>query len=409
MATITPKILKANQKQDGTWNVVYRLSHNRKTRYIKTHHYVTSDHVVNGDDVHIDFVIDHLATDLKQYRKRISEIENIELMSVDDIKELITNDSKDIGFKQFVIHHIEKLKKEGREKTAKPFITVFNSLNDYSEGEIYASQITSKFLEKYEIYLRTPKKIKRQQGSVIAEKETKLNDKGLNNHMSAFRTLFNAARNHYNDEDIGKIIIKNNPFSKYKIAPKKRKEHKNLDVTIIRTIRDYKPESRIEKIGHHMFMFSFYMCGMNTVDIYKNWNTLKGKPDRIGYNRSKTEGKREDSAYISVNIPMEAAELIDMIKITHNTIDLLNKEISLGLISIRKKLGIDKLTMLYARHSFATIARNDLNIPKDDVALALNHVNQNSRITDTYLAPDWSKVDNVQKKVIDYINEDLKH
>lgn len=48
--------------------------------------------------------------------------------------------------------------------------------------------------------------------------------------MAALRTLFNEARKHYNDEEIGKIVIKNNPFVKYKIQPKKNKKHKNLTI-----------------------------------------------------------------------------------------------------------------------------------------------------------------------------------
>ncbi len=404
MATITPKILKKNKKQDGTWNVVYRLTHNRKSRYIKTIHYVTQDSIVGDDDLHIDYVIDFLADEIKKYRRKISDISDIELLDVEDVKSILVDEKKDVDFIAFIQQHITKLKDQGRDKTAKPFGTVYNSLRDYVSGPLYCSKVTSKFLEEYEKYLRTPKELVRQQGSVKAIRKTSVTDKGLHNHMAAFRTLFNEAKKYYNDEDTGKIVIKNNPFFKYKIIQKKNKKHKNLSIDQIRIIRDAKTHSRIEKLAKAMFMLSFYLCGMNTVDIFNYWQLLKHKPDRLTYNRSKTRGKREDDALISILIPDEAKKIISELDLSTTNIDLLNKDISLGLISLRVRLNIPEMTLLYARHSFATIARNDLNISREDVALALNHVSQDSRITDTYLAPDWSKIDRVQEAVINELS-----
>jgi len=37
---------------------------------------------------------------------------------------------------------------------------------------------------------------------------------------------------------------------------------------------------------------------------------------------------------------------------------------------------------------------------KDDVALALNHVDRERRITDIYVDKDWSIIDELQEKVI---------
>mgnify|MGYP001008425323 CR=1 FL=1 len=407
MATITPKILKKNEYKNGTWRVLYRLSHDRKSRYISTRHFVPKEFVVGSDDISTDFIIDYLAADIKKYRNKINSIENIEVMSIDDVLSMITSDRSDVDLISFFRSHIGKLRSEGREKTAKPFVTVLNSIIDFNGEMLYASKLTSKFLEKYELFLRRPKLIKRKQGQNTVVRETSVNDKGLHNHMAALRTLFNAAKSHFNDEDTGNIIIKNAPFSKYNIVAKKQKKHKNLSLDMIRIIRDYEPKTKREQTAKQMFMLSFYMCGMNAVDIFNNWDRLKKLPKRIGYNRSKTEGKREDGAYISVSIPECAKQIISSLEITYSKIDTLNNSLSIGLRSIATNIALHELTMLFARHSFATIARNDLNISKEDVAVALNHVSDDTRITDTYIAPDWSKIDRVQQAVISKINEDL--
>lgn len=62
--------------------------------------------------------------------------------------------------------------------------------------------------------------------------------------------------------------------------------------------------------------------------------------------------------------------------------------------------GLSGVTFYWARHTFATVARNDCRMSKDDVALALNHVDEGNRTTDVYIAKDWKIADNVQRKVI---------
>src|SRR5690606_31487606 len=187
---------------------------------------------------------------------------------------------------------------------------------------------------------RSPRTITRSQGTVNVTMQVQVSDKGINNHMSAFRTLFNAAKRHYNDEDTGNILIKNNPFSRYRIIPKKRKKHKNLSVVDIRRIRDLELKTRRGSLARDLFMLSFYMCGMNAVDIYNNWQRLKLLPDRIGYNRSKTKHNREDEAYIEVLVPQEAKNILAQLEMNYSTIDILNNTLSIGLRKVRDKLNL---------------------------------------------------------------------
>ena len=65
--------------------------------------------------------------------------------------------------------------------------------------------------------------------------------------------------------------------------------------------------------------------------------------------------------------------------------------------------GVTGTTLYCARHTFANMARNDYRMSKDDIALALNHVENGNRITDIYLAKDWRIVDDVQNKVIQFL------
>jgi hypothetical protein len=111
--------------------------------------------------------------------------------------------------------------------------------------------------------------------------------------MRDLRTLFNEACRFFNNEDLGVFRIKHYPFKKYKIgsAPLTRKRNNTIEDVI--KIRDCKTpfESRAE-LAKELYMLSFYMCGMNAVDINNcsNSNVIMG---RLQYNRAKTKVKEK--------------------------------------------------------------------------------------------------------------------
>jgi len=66
----------------------------------------------------------------------------------------------------------------------------------------------------------------------------------------------------------------------------------------------------------------------------------------------------------------------------------LDSALSKGMKVLRDLAGVPDITFYWARHSFARLARNSCRLSKDDVALALNHVDKGHRTTDIYIAKD---------------------
>jgi hypothetical protein len=64
-------------------------------------------------------------------------------------------------------------------------------------------------------------------------------------------------------------------------------------------------------------------------------------------------------------------------------------------------------TTKWARHTWATIARNECKISKDDVALCLGHEDEDNNVTDMYIKYDYSIIDVCNRKVIDMILEHM--
>lgn len=156
-------------------------------------------------------------------------------------------------------------------------------------------------------------------------------------------------------------------------------------------------------------MMSFYLLGMNLIDLYEVSRYENG---RIIYNRSKTEDRRDDAALISIKVVKELLPLLEKyygktgkrvfcFYQKYKTSENFIKAVNIGLFSIAEKLELNHdLTTYYARHSWATIARNNCSISKEDITMALNHVDSKHKVTDSYLETDWKIIDNANNKVL---------
>jgi integrase len=265
-------------------------------------------------------------------------------------------------------------------------------------------------LVTYEKWLRTDRTMKRinQLNKEVTTTEKGMQDGGVYAHMRDLRTLFKARR-YYNNEDIGIIKIKHYPFFKYKIGAPTKTRKRNISGEQIIILKNcvVEPGGRAE-LARDLFMLSFYMCGMNAADFY-NLDHYDPQSTRLKYNRSKTTGTRDDDAFISIKIDPEAGPLLEKyigkLRKRYSTYNGLDTALSKGMKLLRKETGIADITFYWARHTFATIARNKCKMDKDDIAEALNHVDGDHKITDIYIEKDWSVVDKVQTAVIKFFRE----
>ncbi|EEI93599.1 hypothetical protein HMPREF0765_0751 [Sphingobacterium spiritivorum ATCC 33300] len=408
MATVSAKVYEHHKKADGTYNVKICVHHKSERKFIDTNHFVVKKQLTKDFKIKDPFIADKVEQQLRDYRKMISDLDDrLDYFTATSLRDYLRDKDEDIDFIKFCTQHIERLKKEGRGGSAKNQAVIRNSLVDYfKRPSVSIKEINSNMLMAYERYLRSERTMTRynQDNKPVVTTEKGLSDSGLHNHMRDLRTLFNAARELYNNEDLGIYRIKHYPFKKYKVGspPLTKKRNNTLEQVLI--IRDCvtKPGSRAE-LAKELYMLSFYLCGMNAVDLYQI-TERDIRNGRVDYNRSKTEGKRKDNAFISIKIVDEAKPLLEKylgkLRERYSSANCLNWALSKGMEQLRKLTGIPELTLYWARHTFANTARNDCRMSKDDVALALNHVDEGNRTTDIYIAKDWKIVDDVQRKVI---------
>ena len=415
MATIKEVVFKHHKKEDGTYNIKYRLTHNRKITYINTNYFAAEKQLKKDFTVKDKFLLSVISTDIAKYRMKLLELDSVLVHF--DAKELAnrltqTEENFVVDIIAFGRQYVSELLEQGRKGTAHPLLTVINSLCDFFKNQkIEIDQINSLMLPSYERYLRKERRFKRknQFGNDVDYLSKGLSDSGLHNHMRDLRTLFNAARDRYNDDDRGVIRIKHYPFKKHKVIDAPMTAKRALTIEQIIKIREFKciPGSRAE-LAKEIFLLSFYMCGMNAKDIYKLSHSAIVK-NRVEYNRSKTKSRRKDGAFISVKlIPVASPfffKYVNRLKDRYAESGNFNKALNKGLKEIGEVTGIPSLTMYCARHSFGSIARNECRFSKDDVAFALNHLDPTTRTTDIYIKPDWTIIDDVQFKVVSILSK----
>lgn len=405
------KIIKSQKKKDGTYNVKIRISHKSHSAYLPTHHFVSGNQLSSDLSVIDASVYKHIEPRLRKYRAAIGQLSStLEFYTVEDLKKIFIYLDKDVDFIKFGKEYIKSLLEDGRKGSAKTLKTVILSLIDYFKKEkISALEITERKLIEYEKYLRKERVITRlNKGKLITRTVTGMRDGGVHNHMRDFRILFKAAMKHFNNRQLEDIKIPYCPFDDYKIIDPPITRKRNLKIEQIKLIKESKvaPNSRSE-LGRDLFLLSFYLCGMNAADIYnlKPENIVDG---RIEYNRLKTQRRRKDKAFISIKIIQEALPILEKyigkLDQRYTNSENLDRAVNRGLKKISNNIDeLPKITFYWARHSFGNIARNKCRKSKDDVALALNHVDNHHKTVDIYLDKDWTIVDEVQEAVVNLL------
>jgi len=409
MATVNIKAFRHHLKDDGTINLKIVLYHKGSRVYMPTPFFAVPKQLKKDYTVKDPVLLSQITDMLSELRGKINSlgtsINNISVRHLADILSGIRNtDPTTIDFVSFGLDYVDKLCREGRKNTSVSFKGLIYALQEFVGHEyLYVSDINSYFLMKFEAYLRSERTIVRKKGGGTMTIKTQVGDSGAYLYMSNFQMLYRMISDHYNDYDTGDIIIKSDPFRKYKIPKRKETQKRNLDVDTIKKIFNYAPKLKVDMFARDMFIFSFCMCGMNAIDIMTNIEEIAEMPERIRYSRRKTARARKDRAVISVRLVDLAKKAIEpWIKEVRETSSdrYLNKSLSTGLNRIGEELRIGRLTLYHARHSFATIARNVCRFSKDDVAAALNHSDPTRSITDIYIAKDWTIVDEVQSGVL---------
>ena len=396
MATFKAVIKRGNKRADGTWNVVIRFTHNSKVRFIPTTMYINKKDITASFKIKNANILDRCNDIIKEYRSRLSEL-SLEFNDI-DIDTIVSyirqkKENNGVSFTEFAAKWI----KESTIKGIKNYKTALNALCSFvGRDNVLCEEISVKTMKAFENALKD-------------------RPRAQSLYPNCIKTIFNAAKEYYNDEDNDIIRIKHS-LDKYKPVEQNIAEKRALDVETIQRIFalpydniKVKGKSSRHDLALDCFRLSFCLMGMNSADLF---NATEIDGNTIVYDRMKTKDRRRDKAEIHVKITDYIKPLVEKYKgktrvfnfsERFTTMESFNRAINIGLKEIGKELGIDRLQFYAARHSMATIAVNEVGISKYIVNDMLNHTDQSLKITELYIKKDFSNINEANVKLLDYV------
>ena len=398
-------------RSDGTRNVRIRVTHHRVAKYLSTAHYVESTKITKSGKIKDESVTDAVEATIKEMRRAVNRLG----FAADglDCDELCRYLKKEITKKEFRLPFIEYGERKIATKkpsTAQTYRTTFAAILRYTGGDDPdISEITVPWLRGFVDFLNREAK----------EAGRPLNGRATTHYPADIRHIFHLAREEFNDEDVGVIKIRHNPFVKFKVGKPKLGEHRNISRELIQAIIDLpryensvaagRGEYDTRNVARDFFLISFCLLGVNAADLYE---MKKPKGDILEYHRKKTRDRREDRALMRVKIPEQIKPLLKRYKTGPKSPNLLrisdhysspesfNLALATGLRRIRKDNGWEDFDFYSARHSWATLAVNECGIDKYTVHAALTHVDKATAVTDIYIAKDFKPFWAANEKVL---------
>ena len=243
----------------------------------------------------------------------------------------------------------------------------------------------------------------------------------LNDFMYALRDYpraqsqyLSAIKKIYTDAEKDYTIT---PFALFRFdVPKQKKVgQRALDIETLRMIFNYQGNGVRATLARDCCMLSFAFCGINSVDLYE---APRIKENRLCYDRQKTKDRRYDNAHMEIDILPQVRNVVRKYKDTtraftfykrFSTANNFNVAINKGLKTIHDELekemkrSLPKLNFYAIRHTWASIARNELKIEKSVIHEALAHIERDTAIDDIYIKKDYRLINEANRRVVDYL------
>ncbi len=395
--------------KDGRCHVKLFVSHNKTTALMTTGVFVRPEHWEDGDsetEPHIkktcpghktmnNIIADKIEAVQGQIDALVLNGTLPTFKTATDIKNHVQAQLDGKGGKDgLVLSHFKKfIARRNKTGTANAYKETLAKIAKYSDvRKLRFEDITVAWLKSFETKLR-------RDGLAV---------NSIARHLRDIRAVYNDAI----DYDVASLATY--PFRRFKITHEATAK-RSLTIEQLRQLRDYPCEPHQEKY-RDLFMLIFYLGGINMIDLLNLKEITNG---RIEYKRAKT------STLYSIKVEPEAQAIIDkhrgknyllspldnyadhknfLHRMNRNLQEIGTVEILPGRGGKKKRTGIfPDLSTYWARHSWASIAA-ELEIPIETISAMLGH-GVGSNVTAVYVAFNRKKIDDANRRVIDFLNE----
>lgn len=395
--TVVPVILDSKWKRDGSNFVRLRFTLRRESKLVKTNIVVRKEHIGTSGrvkELSLKAKIDELVLETEKKLSLLSS-EALSVMHLDDVVRYLTAPTAE-SFKLDFIAFAKKIISEKTGQSQKTYTSALHAFEAFIAEESFdISRITSTLLRRWESWLVN----KYGNGA-----------RAVSAYTACISFIHGQARLRYNDDEFGNVLIRN-PYQFYHPPKQKQAKHRALQMEDIQQMIDLRPTlTGREKLGVDVFLISFALMGMNCPDLFTCTCTEK-QVDVLHYNRTKTRLRREDNAEMFVRMESCAKKIFDEYRTgskgtafsfssRYSTYLTFGENVNEGLAKFCKRVGWKKITLYWARHSWASIAYG-IGIDKGVINDCLCHVDREMKVTDGYIQKKWTVLWGSNRKVLD--------
>lgn len=394
MATLSLTLFKAKVLKDGRHKIRIAIRHRHETCYIVTRHIVEESQFRDGRVVrHPDAsaINSSLRRLLNEYQERLDGMTNLSAYTCRQVKDILTQAKVASGhstFSSVVKEYVDGFRDEGRNSYATLVERSARYFMEFSRGDIILSDITPQTVQLFMSWLKKNGKGDTYISTIIAH----------------IRAVINRA--------VGDQFVKYdiNPFVSCRLVQAPVREI-DLSVDEMNKIRNAVFSTKKLNMARDLFMLSFYLGGMNLIDIM-NYD-FRGE-DRVEYIRAKSQGRTSGENVTSVAIHPLAKEIIGrwMDGKTgrlefgyHYTYHNFSQYVGYCIREIADMLNIKSRVCYYsARKTFAQFA-SDLGIPDGVIDYCLGHSDKKKGIIRYYTKVRQKQADIAVERVIGYLEE----
>lgn len=412
--TFAPIIVTSNKRRDGSYVVYIRITFKRKSRRLATHYTCLPSDLTRALKIRKNSNIDEKSKELIKRMRTIAEefsFSELESKDIDWVVTKLKDGLKEQSFSLDFFFWCDKYILEKKESTRRAYQRALNAFERFlGKRQLDINEITKMLLLDFMEFVDAEPRLyyNRKEGKVIELKKQKVAKAASSLFIMKLQTMFQAAKERYNDEDSNLIRIPKSPFSSIKkVFPAGNNSQQPLSHELMQQLILAKPENRCERLALDVFIVSFGLMGANIADMYA---AKKFKGNTWIYNRQKTAERRSDKAEVRVDIPKELLPYIKRLQKSqgewwlsdlhhYKSKRIANACLNRYLTRWQENNGIETFKFYSARHTFGTIARS-LGVDLASVNDCLCHTDS-LEMGRVYAPLTWEQKNEINKKVIE--------
>ena len=414
MITLHPVVLAHQKRADGSWNVKIRITFKGRHRYLPTSLSVTANQMSKDlKKIKDSIVASRVNNLLVQIRNALAEIPTLALMDrdVDYVMEQLHYNLNDQ--EEFRLDFFDWADDYILCKRPSTMASYFNALNAFErflgKRHIDINDITKAQILAFRKWIDNEPHMRfdHVKQKIVPSKVKKSVTTG-SRYIRQLAHIYEAAKDTYNDEDVGRMLIPRSPFAKIPKPTAPPQGQRNLGVEVIQMMIDDKPVRKATRRALDVFLLSFGTMGANMVDLY---NAPAFQGNLWKYERQKVASRRADRAKVECLIDPRLWPIIERLQDGRNAywLPVLRRSGSDHAMATMnenallktwaKSKGLEPFTFYAARHTFASLARSVCGIEKATVDEMLAHRGDYT-LTDIYAERDWRRINTAAKKVL---------